>query len=215
MDSTLLLLPATVNSHSQTEGEYPMNNYTVAPFERFNEDTAPEKSKEYLAKAKAAFGLVPNVEQVMAQAPALLASYMTAWDEFDTTTLTPAERQVVYQTTNFENNCQYCMPWHTMLAENAGLPKNDVEALRQSAPLSDPKHEALRIFTRDVVRTQGSIEPYVLKAFLSSGYTEQQALEVILGVAIKVMSNYTNSIAQTPLDPEAKSKAWVKPSLRA
>ena len=191
-----------------------MNNYTVAPFERFNEDTAPEKSKPYLAKAKAAFGLIPNVEQVMAQSPSLLASYMTAWDEFDTTTFTPAERQVVYQTANFENNCRYCVPWHTILSESAGMSGEDVEALRNGAPLSNEKHEALRIFTKDLLRTQGSIEPHALNAFMKAGYTQQHALEVVLGIAVKIMSNYTNAIAQTPLDEEAQSKAWVKPSLR-
>ncbi len=192
-----------------------MNKYAVTPFQRFNEDSAPEKSKPYLAKAKAAFGLVPNVEQVMAQAPSLLASYMTAWDEFDNTTLTPSERQVIYQTANFENNCQYCMPWHTILSEQAGISSDDIDALRNGAPLSNKKEEALRLFTRDLVRTQGSVEPHALKAFLNAGYTEQHALEVVLGVAVKIMSNYTNSIAQTPLDQEAKAKVWTKPSLRA
>ena len=191
-----------------------MSKYRTAPFKRFNEDTAPEKSKPFLAKARATFGLVPNVEQVMAQAPSLLASYMTAWDEFDATTLTPVERQVVYQASNFENNCQYCTPWHTILSENAGLPTEDVEALRNGAPLSDPKQEALRVFARDLVRTKGSVEPYALISFLEAGYSEQQALEVVLGLAVKLMSNYTNAIAQTPLDPEAASKAWEKPSLR-
>ena len=192
-----------------------MNRYAVAPFERFSEQSAPDKSKPYLAKAKASFGLIPNVEAVMAQAPALLASYITAWDEFDTTTLTPAERQVVYQTANFENNCQYCVPWHTILSENAGMSHEDVEALRNGAPLSDIKQEALRTFTKDVLRTRGSIEPVALKTFLDADYTEQQALEVVLGIAVKVMSNYTNALAQTPLDKEAQSKQWVKPSLRA
>lgn len=191
-----------------------MSKVHISPFARFDEQSAPEKAQPYLAKAKSAFGLVPNVEQVMAQAPALLASYMTAWDEFDTTSLSAAERQVVYQATNFENNCQYCMPWHTLLSENAGLESDDVEALRNAAPLSDNKLEALRLFTQAVLRTQGSIEPHALNAFFGAGYEEQQALEVVLGIAVKIMSNYTNSMAQTPLDKEAQSKTWVKPSLR-
>ncbi|WP_415884811.1 hypothetical protein ACMXYO_09005 [Neptuniibacter sp. QD37_6] len=95
--------------------------HRVEPFKILNAETAPEGSKPYIEQAEAAFGLLPNVEGVMAQAPALLASYMTAWDNFDKTSLTPAERQVVYQAVNFENNCQYCMPWHTILSENAGI----------------------------------------------------------------------------------------------
>ena len=187
---------------------------SIAPFTIFSEATAPEAAKADLAKAKAAFGLIPNVEGVMAQAPALLASYMAAWDQFDNTSLTPAERQIVYQVANVENNCEYCTPWHTILSEQAGISSDDVAALRCAAPLQDPKQEALRRFTTDLVRTRGSIEPSCLQAFLEAGYNEQHALEVILGVAVKTMSNYTNAIAQTPLDEAAQHKHWRKKSLR-
>jgi len=187
---------------------------SITPFKRFTLEDAPATSVPYLEAAQKAFGLIPNVEQVMAQAPSLLGSYMTAWDLFDETSLNPAERQIVYQTANFENNCEYCTPWHTILAENAGLSADDVEALRNGDTLSDPKQEALRLFTRALARTSGSIEPAALAAFFAAGYTEQSALEVVQGLAVKLMSNYTNSIAQTPLDEAAQSKAWKKPSLR-
>jgi len=183
-------------------------------FPLYDKDDAPEKSRSYLEQVEAAFGMIPNLERVMAGAPALLAAYVTAWDRFDETTLTPAERQIVYQTANFENNCEYCMPWHTVLAEKSGLAPADVEALRHAAPLSNPKQEALRVFTRDLLRTRGSVEPAALRAFLNAGYGEVQALEVVLGLGVKLMSNYTNAIAQTPLDRAAQHKAWKKPSLR-
>jgi len=192
-----------------------MNNHDIVPFQLMDETTAPENSKPYLIKAKATFGLIPNVEKIMAQAPALLGSYMNAWDQFDETTLSPIERQIVYQAANFENNCEYCTPWHTILSENAGTSPEDVRALRDGGVLSDAKHEALRLFATNLLRTHGNIAPTALKAFFVAGYNEQQALEVILGLSIKVMSNYTNAIAQTPLDDAAQSKKWQKPSLRA
>ena len=37
-------------------------------------------------------------------------------------------------------------------------------------------------------------------AFLDAGWGAQQVLEVVLGVSIKMMSNYTNAIARVPLD---------------
>ncbi len=191
-----------------------MSKYDIAPFPLIDENSAPKKSLPFLAKAKATFGMIPNVEKVMAQAPSLLASYMNAWDKFNESSLSELECQVVYQTTNFENNCQYCTPWHTILSENAGMAEQDVESLRCGSSLLNQKHESLRIFTRELVRTQGSIEPNALRAFFNAGYNEQQALDVILGISIKTMSNYTNSIAQTPLDDEAMHKKWVKPSLR-
>ena len=192
-----------------------MTDYTVAPFPRFDENTAPEASKEHLLAAKAAFGLIPNVEAVMAQAPTLLGTYMAGWDQFGQTSFSAAEQQIVYMTNNFENNCDYCSAWHTILAEQSDLSTDDVETLRQGGRLSDPKLEALRVFTQSLVRTRGNLAPADLKAFFAAGYTEQQALEVVLGSAVKLMSNYTNAISQTPLDEAAQAKAWVKPTLRA
>ena len=37
------------------------------------------------------------------------------------------------------------------------------------------------------------------RRFLDAGYTQQQILEVILGMAHKVISNYMNHVAKTPV----------------
>lgn len=192
-----------------------MSKLNVKPFEIFNIDSAPKESVHFLEAAKESFGLIPNVEGVMALSPPLLASYMNAWDQFSQTSLTPAEQQIVYQATNFENNCEYCMPWHTIMSEQTDLPSEDVDALRQGGRLTSKKHESLRIFTRDLVRTNGNVEPDALSMFLEAGYSETNALEVVLGIAIKTMSNFTNAISQAPLDVAASSRAWKKPNLRA
>jgi len=42
------------------------------------------------------------------------------------------------------------------------------------------------------------------KFFLSAGYSKEQVLELIVGVAHKIMSNYINHIAETPIDDEFK-----------
>lgn len=39
-----------------------------------------------------------------------------------------------------------------------------------------------------------------LAAFTAAGYRHQQVLEVLLGVGLKTLSNYTNHICETPLD---------------
>ena len=50
-------------------------------------------------------------------------------------------------------------------------------------------------------------------AFFDAGYSDVQALEVILGLAVKTMSNYTNSVAGTPLDKAVQKLAWRKPKI--
>lgn len=182
-------------------------------FPRFDEDTAPEGARAALAATRASFGMIPNLERTMAAAPALLKSYSFAWDAFDETSLTPIERQVVYQTANFENECNYCVPWHTLLSKQAGMTSEDITALREGTPLSDPKLEALRTFTRGLIVNRGKASPHDLKAFLDAGYQPAHALEVVLGLAIKTMSNFTNSIAGTPLDKAVTAHTWQKPRI--
>ena len=180
-------------------------------FPLFEEDNAPEGSKEWLAKAKQNFGMIPNVEKVMALSPQLLASYTFMWDEFNTTTLSPIERQVVYMTANFENECNYCVPWHTILSEQAGIDAQDIEALRNGTTLNDKKLQALSHYTRLLIANRGKVTAPQLTEFFAAGYTNVQALEVLVGLATKLISNFTNSIAGTPLDEEASSKVWAKP----
>ncbi len=62
----------------------------TATFPFHDEMTAPEAART-LADTKRNFGMIPNLERVMANAPALLAAYSRAWDPFDTTSLTPIE----------------------------------------------------------------------------------------------------------------------------
>lgn len=180
-------------------------------FPLFDETTAPKDALEALAMTRKNFGMIPNVEKVMALAPQLLSGYATLWDLFETTTFTPVERQVVYMTANFENECNYCVPWHSVLAKRAGMAPSEVEALRSGAPLDDAKLEALRSFARTLIANRGKAAQADLETFFDAGYSDVQALEVILGLAIKLISNYTNSIAGTPLDPEVEHLRWEKP----
>jgi AhpD family alkylhydroperoxidase len=176
-----------------------------------DEVSGPDASKPLLEQVKKNFGMIPNLERVMAESPTLLEGYVRLWELFDTTSLSPIERQVVYQTANFENQCEYCVPWHTRLSQLAGMPENEIEALRQGAELADNKLEALRRFTKSLLLNRGKIAEVELKAFFAVGYSPQQALEVILGIAVKTMSNYTNSIAGTPLDKAVEKLRWKKP----
>ena len=160
-------------------------------FPLFDETTAPQTARPLLTQTKKEFKMIPNLEKTMALAPVLLETYATGWNLFNHTSLSPIERQVVYQTANFENECNYCVPWHTLLSRQVKMSPEDIEALRTGAKLSNERHEGLRCFTQSLIRTQGKIAQAELDAFLAVGYSSQQALEVILGIAIKTMSNYS------------------------
>jgi len=183
----------------------------MSTFQAYTIDTAPAASKPTLEAAKRAFGFVPNLQAHMAESPELLAGYTALWDLFAQSTLTPHEQQVVYLTSNFENDCHYCMAGHSTLARMIKMDPAVIEALRPGAPLPDVKLEALHRFTTIVVRERGFVPDAEVEAFLAAGYTRRNVFEVILGVATKVMSNYTNHIVHTPYDAFMKGNEWTKP----
>ncbi len=173
-------------------------------------ETAPEDSKASLSHAKETFGLIPNLEGVLAEAPAVLKSAMALWDLFETTSFTPSEQQIIYLTANYEHDCRYCMAAHSGLAKMTGISTEDINALRNGESLADPKLQALRAFTQRMIEARGWVNEQEIEAFLAVGYTKQQVLEVILGIAVKIIHNYTNHLAKTPLDRAFQPYAWSK-----
>ncbi len=174
--------------------------------------TAPE-SKGLIERAQQAFGFLPNLLGVMAGSPALLEGYMTLSNIFDQTDLSPAERQIILMVNNRLNGCTYCMAAHTKIAEIQGVQASIIEALRDGTELSDPKLEALRVFAIKVNESRGWPEQSDIDELLGAGYTNRTILEVILGTSLKVMSNYTNHVANTPLDAAFAAAGWAPTEL--
>jgi uncharacterized peroxidase-related enzyme len=173
-------------------------------------DSAPEAARESLTAAAKAYGFLPNLLAVMAEAPALLKAYRALIDIFDETSFTPTERQVVLLATSFENGCEYCVAAHSVIAQMQKVPDEVVQAIRDGAPIADRKLEALRRLTGSIVKSRGWPPVAEIEAFLDAGYTQAQILEVVLGVGAKTLSNYTNHVAATPLDRAFAKAAWAK-----
>jgi len=83
-----------------------------------------------------------------------------------------------------------------------------VEALRARGELPSARYEALAAFTRAVIASRGNVSDGQYQAFKEAGFTEGQALEVILGVSLATLCNFANSFAHTPLNPELEKYRW-------
>ncbi|MAY29312.1 MAG: carboxymuconolactone decarboxylase [Aurantimonas sp.] len=182
----------------------------MTDFTLHDETTAPDDSKPLLAKSQKAFGMVPGLHAVMAEAPGLLDAYQQVHELFLNSSFDKDETTVVWQTVNVENNCHYCVPAHTGIAKAMGVDDAITEALRNETPLPNARLEALRDFTLSVVRDRGNVDDAKVQAFLDAGFTKRNILEVVLGYSQKVMSNYTNHLAQTPVDKPFQKFAWQK-----
>jgi len=182
----------------------------MTEFTLHTEDSAPEASKPLLVNSKKAFGMIPGLHAVMAEAPGLLEAYRMAHELFLNSSFDKDEITVVWQSINVEHACHYCVPAHTGISKNMGVSDDISDALRNETPLPNARLEALRAFTLSVVRNRGNVDISAVQAFLDAGFTQRQILEVILGVAQKVMSNYTNHLAGTPVDAPFTKFEWQK-----
>ncbi len=188
---------------------------TMADLTIHTKDSAPEASKDLLEIVQAKNnGFIPYLLGEMAEAPSLLKAYMTVGEALEASSLTAQEQQVVILTVSYLNECSYCMTAHSAVAKMVGLPDDEIDALREGQPMSDAKLEALRTFTGILVEKRGWASDEDIAAFLTAGYTRAQVLEVILGIAFKTMSNFTNHVADTPLDKQLAPSTW-EPAGRA
>jgi alkylhydroperoxidase family enzyme len=183
-------------------------------FDYHTPQTAPN-AKESFAKSHAVYGFHPTLHQVMAEAPASYAAYLWLMEQFQShTSLSPLEQQIVFMTANYENHCHYCTAGHSFLMSMMKLPSAYIEGLREGLPLPDAKHEALRTFTRELIEHRGHIGDQRLQAFLDAGYGRKQALEVLVGLSAKLLSNFTNALAHTNLDAVSVPFVWTHPADR-
>jgi AhpD family alkylhydroperoxidase len=175
-----------------------------------DETTAPLAARPLLEQVTRASGFIPNMLGVLAENPAALEGYLSLSRIFDGAGFSPLERQVVELTVSIENACHFCVAAHSAESLDASV----IEAIRNHQRIADPRLEALRVFTRCMVQQRGFVSDTDVSVFLNAGWDKPAILGVILGVALKTMSNYANHVAETPLNKDYKPHAWA-PCTRA
>jgi len=170
-------------------------------------ETAPEKSRPLLEKIQKSFKFIPNLFGAFANSPVLLEDYMGLEATFEKGSLSAVERQIVLLAASVENSCKYCTAAHsTVLKAFLHVPPDVVSAIRSNVPVSDRKLNALVALTKDIVAQRGHAGAQTIENFLAAGYRKDQILEVLMGVALKTMSNYLDHISPTELDQAFQSE---------
>jgi AhpD family alkylhydroperoxidase len=163
-------------------------------------ESAPPAARRAMSATAGHLGYLPAGVALMATSPDLLDGFLKLSAMFEGTTLEPVAREVVIMTMATRNGCHLCVAMHTArltaLDAGAGL----IEALRGGEPLADPRLDAVRVFTLRVLETAGDVGDPALSAFLAYGYTEQNALEVVLGIGTYTMSTLANRLTSAPVD---------------
>ena len=173
-------------------------------------DNADAKAKPLLEQANAKLGFVPNMYEGMAKAPGVLDTYLHGYELFrEDSGFTPPEQEVVFLTISRLNGCSYCMSAHSMLGEKMSqVPAEVLEAIRNDQPIPDERLGALAEFTKVMFESRGKPTPSDVKAFLDAGFEEQLVLQIVLALAVKTLSNYSNHINHPEVDEAFAGHAW-------
>jgi alkylhydroperoxidase family enzyme len=88
-----------------------------------------------------------------------------------------------------------------MIADRmSGVPKDVLKAIRAGTPIPDARLAKLHALTTEMVRTQGRPGASAVQAFIDAGYHERDILYIVLAIAVKTLSNYSNHAFGTTVD---------------
>ncbi|MCL4409173.1 MAG: carboxymuconolactone decarboxylase family protein [Gammaproteobacteria bacterium] len=177
----------------------------MSEFTLYEQGTAPEGSKTLLAKVHKSTGFVPNLFRVMAGSSALLEAYLTLSELANKTNFNKDELTAAWQAINRANDCHYCVPAHVAVAKQMGVDEGLSQALAKGETVRDRKLDAIVEFAQQLVVARGHVEKIHLEAFYAAGYEEKHVLDLIFLIGQKTMSNYTNHLANTPVDDAFKA----------
>jgi len=172
-------------------------------------ESAPAGSKEILQASLVQLGRIPNMYAFMANSPGLLKTYRLGYDAFRSESgFNKTEQEVVLLAISRFHECTYCVAVHSAIADMNRVDSEVTDAIRNGDSIKDEKLESLRVFTTVMLTTRGRPQPKELSRLLASGFTELQVLEIILAIAVKTISNYSNHLFDTPLDPGFSAREW-------
>jgi uncharacterized peroxidase-related enzyme len=145
--------------------------------------------------------MVPNLAAAMAHSPALIEAFVGVREAYQHTSFSPLEREVLALANALRNGCRYCAAIHATFALRTGLASDQVEALREGRDLADRRLAALVRFAGELSAARGAVDAAQTRAFLAAGFEPHQVLEVIVGLALSTLANYSGHL--TAAEPDA------------
>lgn len=170
----------------------------MTTFVRHTIESAPAGSRPFMTATEQALGRLPAAVGLLAESPELTAGFAKVSSLYEHTTLDPVAREVVVMTVVVRNGCHICVAMHSGRLTTLGADSELIEALRGQRPLADPRLDAVRVFTLELLASAGAVHDAALAAFLAHGHTTRNALEVVLGIGTYTMMSFANRLTRAP-----------------
>jgi uncharacterized peroxidase-related enzyme len=170
-------------------------------------DTAPTAAQPLLDAVEAQLGVVPNLFRLVGNSPAALEGFLGLHGALGRTLDLKTRNRIALATAEV-NGCDYCLSAHTYLGANlAKLDEAEMAANRRGHS-SDAKADAALVFARKVAESRGQVTDGDVAAVKLAGYTDAQIVEIVANVALNVLTNFMNNVADTDIDfPVVRAQA--------
>ena len=166
--------------------------------------TATGKTKQLFDGVQAKLGIVPNLFRVFGNSPAALEGYLNFSGALATGVLSAKVREQIALAVAEMNYCGYCLSAHTYIGGKVGLNENEITAARK-VEATDEHTAAVLNLARSIVVQRGELSEVEFKAARTANLTDAEIVETVANVAVNILTNYLNHVAQTVVDfPEVK-----------
>lgn len=168
---------------------------------------AEGKTKALFDGVQKKLGVVPNLLRTLGASPAALESYLSFSQALNGAGLDAKTREAIALTVAGVNACDYCASAHTAIGGSLGMAEDQLAENLQGRS-GDPSLAAVLTFAAAVTRKRGLVSDEDLAELRRAGFDDAAAVEIVATVALNLLTNYTNHVAQTEIDfPKVETAA--------
>lgn len=161
--------------------------------------SATGEAKVLLDAVQAQLGVTPNFVRVLANSAPALKAFLGLYGALGEAALEPRTRERIALVVAQDNGCRYCVSAHTAIGRKAGLDQAEILAARAGGS-ADAKAAAAVTFAKLLNEHRGDLTPAEFEAVRSAGYTDGEIVEIIVEVALNLLTNILNKAAEVEID---------------
>jgi uncharacterized peroxidase-related enzyme len=162
-------------------------------------DTAPAASQRLLDAVNAQLGVIPNLFRLVGASPAALEGFLGLSGALGKTLDVKTRNRIALVTAQV-NGCDYCLSAHSYLGANLAKLDDAEMAANRRGRSNDPKADAAVAFAKKVAEQKGRVSDSDISAVRMAGYTDAEIIEIVANVALNVLTNFVNNVADTDID---------------
>ena len=172
-----------------------------------NAEQTLDASKPLLAAVQAQLGVTPNLMKLVGHSPAALEGYLSLNGAVAKGKLNVQMRERIALAIAEYNGCDYCLSAHDYLGRHVAKLSDAELAAARDAHSQDARTDAALQFARRVAETRGMVSDADIATLRAADFDEASVIEIVVNVALNVLTNYVNNVAQTEIDfPKVSAK---------